>query len=75
VSLEKIRDGWATGRLCERVACNRATAHYSGEYGCLDSDVWQAPSWESFGAVCPSTKAEHRRGCGCDGDPTAHCSN
>ena len=41
-SLERIRDGWRTGQLCEAAEagrCLRDGPHFAGEYGCIWSDV------------------------------------
>lgn len=74
MSLNKIHAGWVTGRLCEDEECKRLSNHFPGEYGCIVSDVWRAPSPESFEARCSPTRYWHVRGCGCPGDPIAHCN-
>lgn len=54
--------------LCDRDDCHRGGPHFPGEYGCVRSNVWRTPEGVSQAEPCP-TYGNHRRGCGCPGDP------
>lgn len=57
-----------SGPLCEREDCHRGGPHFPGEYGCASSEVWRRPEGAPLDAACPQF-GNHRRGCGCAGDP------
>lgn len=56
--------------LCFRKDCFRGGPHFRGEYACVESDVWRCPEGVDPYQRCSKWPQEHRRGCGCVGDPT-----
>lgn len=58
------------GALCDSPTCYRGGPHFPGEYGCAVSEVWRSPRLGASEAACrKGGDGNHKRGCGCPGDP------
>lgn len=50
-ALDRIREAWRTGVLCDDDRCGREGPHFPGEYGCVFSDVAVYPSARMLSAM------------------------